>query len=73
MKGHDDSDLENDRGRAGQEVPAVKLLVQETKEMQVQSLDQEEPLEEGMATHASILAWRMNGQRSLAGYSPWGP
>ena len=28
------------------------------KEMQVQSLDLEEPLEEGMATHSSILAWR---------------
>ena len=47
--------------------------MQETKEMQVQSLDQEEPLEEGMTTHSSILAWRMNGQRSLACYSPWGP
>ena len=26
--------------------------------MQVQSLGQEDPLEEGMATHPSILAWR---------------
>ena len=26
--------------------------------MQVQSLGWEEPLEEGMATHSSILAWR---------------
>ena len=26
-----------------------------------------------MATHCSILAWRMHGQRSLVGYSPWGP
>ena len=25
-----------------------------------------------MATHSSILAWKMHGQRSLAGYSPWG-
>ena len=32
----------------------------------------EDPLEEGMATHSSILAWRTHGQRSLAGYSPWG-
>ena len=38
----------------------------------VRSLDQEDPLEEGMATHSSILAWRIRGQRSLAGYSPWG-
>jgi len=25
-----------------------------------------------MATHSSILTWRIPGQRSLAGYSPWG-
>ena len=30
--------------------------VQEMQESQVQSLGQEEPLEEGMATHSSILA-----------------
>ena len=24
-----------------------------------------------MATHSSILAQRIHGQRSLAGYSPW--
>ena len=29
------------------------------QEMQVPSLDQEDPLEEGMATHFSILAWRI--------------
>ena len=27
--------------------------------MQVQSLGRVEPLEEGMATHSSILAWRI--------------
>ena len=27
--------------------------------MQVQSLGREDPLEEGMATHTSILAWRI--------------
>ena len=27
--------------------------------MQVQSLGQEDPLEQGMATHSSILAWRI--------------
>ena len=31
----------------------------ETQEMQVLSLGQEDPLEEGMATHSSILAWRI--------------
>ena len=29
------------------------------KETQVRSLGQEAPLEEGMATHSSILAWRI--------------
>ena len=28
------------------------------QETQVQSLGQEEPLEEGMAAHSSVLAWR---------------
>ena len=31
-----------------------------TKETQVQSLGQEDPLEEGMATHSNILAWRIS-------------
>ena len=31
----------------------------ETQEMQVLSLGQEDPLEEGMTTHSSILAWRI--------------
>ena len=35
--------------------------MQETQEVQVRSLGQEDPLEEGMATHSSILTWR----------SPW--
>ena len=29
------------------------------QETQVQSLDQEVPLEKGMATHSSIVAWRI--------------
>ena len=31
----------------------------EMQETQVQSLDQGDPLEEGMTTHSSILAWRI--------------
>ena len=42
------------------------------QEIWVQSLGWEDPLEEGMATHSSILAGESHGQRSLAGYSPWG-
>ena len=36
----------------------------------VQSLGWEDPLEEGMATHSSSLAWRI--PRNLVHYSPWG-
>ena len=42
------------------------------QETQVRSLDQEDSLEEGIATHSSILAWRIHGQKSLVDYSPWG-
>ena len=41
------------------------------QEPQVQSLGQEDPLEEEMATHASILAWEIP-KRSLVGYNLWG-
>ena len=43
------------------------------QETLVQFLGWEDPLEEGMATHSSILAWESHGQRTLAGYGPWGP
>ena len=33
--------------------------MQETQEMRIQSLGQEDPLEKGMATHCNILAWRV--------------
>ena len=39
---------------------------------QIRSLGWENPLEEYMATHSTILAWKSCGQRNLAGYSPWG-
>ena len=50
----------------------ICLPMQETQEIQVQSLGQEDSLEKKMATHSRILAWKINGQRSLAGYSLWG-
>ena len=34
------------------------------------SLGQEDPLEEEVSTHSSILEWETHGQRSLAGYNP---
>ena len=42
------------------------------QEMQVRSLGQEDPLEEGMAPHSIFLPGESHGQRSLVGYSPWG-
>ena len=41
-------------------------------ETQVQSLGGEVPLEKGMATHSSILAWRILWMRSLVSYGPRG-
>ena len=41
------------------------------QEMWVQSLGQEGHLDQGMATHPSILPGEPHGQRSLEGYSPW--
>ena len=35
------------------------LVIQETQEMQVLSQSWEDPLEKGMATHFSILAWEV--------------
>ena len=46
--------------------------MQEEQEMQVQSQGWEDPLEEEMAPHFSILARKFHGQRSLAGYGLWG-
>ena len=43
-----------------------------TQETQGRSLGQEDPLEEEIATHSSIPAWKSHGQRRLVGYSPWG-
>ena len=37
------------------------------QETWVQSLGQEDPLEEGMATHSSILAWRTPMDRGVHG------
>ena len=41
--------------------------MQESQEMQVQFLGQEDPLEEGMASHSSVLAWRIPRTEELLG------
>ena len=40
--------------------------------MPVQSLGQENPLEEGVTTHSSILAWRIPWSGEPGSYGPWG-
>ena len=47
------------------DLPAVQ-------ETWVRFLGQEDPLEEGMATHSSILAWKVPWTEEPEGYSPWG-
>ena len=42
------------------------------QETWVQSLGQEDSLENGMATTSVFLPGEFHGQRSLVGYSPWG-
>ena len=38
----------------------------------VQSLDQEDPLEKEMATHSSVLAWRIPGMEEPGGLPSMG-
>ena len=42
------------------------------QDTQVRSLGPEDPLEKRMATHPSILAWRIPWTEAPGGYSPWG-
>ena len=42
------------------------------RETQVQPLGWEDPLEKGRAPTPVFLPGEVHGQRSLAGYSPWG-
>ena len=63
--------LEDERRPAGEASNRVSLVAQMVKNLpavqgaRVQSLGREDPLEKGMATHSSILAWRI-----LVDYSP---
>ena len=52
-------------GFSGEGLPAMQ-------ETHVRFLGQEDPLEKEMVTHSVFLPGKSHGQRSLAGYSPWG-
>ena len=49
------------------------LPMQEVLEMRVQSLGQEDPLEEEMATHSSILAWEVPWTEEPGSLQSMGP
>ena len=52
----------------------ASLMVQMVKNLPAmqETLGQEDPLEKGMATHSSILAWRMPWIEEPGGHSPQG-
>ena len=50
----------------------IHLLMEETLEIPVQSLGQEDALEKGMATHSSILAWRVPWAEEPSGLQSMG-
>ena len=53
-------------------VPRMVKNLPAMQETWVRSLGWEDPLEKGMTTHSSILAWRITWtEESLAGYSLW--
>ena len=59
-------DLELDFCPGGSEVKNPPTM-QKMQETWIPSLGQEDLLEEEMATHSSILAWEIHGQKSLVG------
>ena len=60
----------------GMELPrwygGAHLPTQETQEKQVQSLGGEDPLEESLAIHSSILAWRIPRSEEPGGLQSMG-
>ena len=49
-----------------------QLSMVETQEKWVQSLGREDPLEREMATHSSILAWKISWTEEPGGLQPMG-
>ena len=59
-------------GFPGNSVVKNLPAVQELQETQVPSLGQEVPLEEGVATHSNILAWRISWTEEPGGLQSMG-
>jgi len=49
----------------------INLPIQEIQETWAQFLGQEDTLEEEMASHSSILAWKIAWTKEPSEYSPW--
>ena len=64
--------LENVLGFPGGSVVKNLPVMQEPQEMRGQSLGWENPLKEGMATHYSILAWRISWTEEPGGLQSLG-
>ena len=63
--------LQNSKWAGGSAVRNLPAL-QKTQETQVPFLSREDPLEEGMATHSSSLAWRIPRTEELGGLQSMG-
>ena len=57
---------------ASQVVLVVKNLLANAEETRVQSLGQEDTMEEGMATHSNIFAWRILRTKEPGGLQSMG-
>ena len=58
---YEDSEQINEKYFQQQDFPVAQTVknVSEVQETRIWSLGQEDPLEKGIATHSSILAWRI--------------
>ena len=54
-----------------QQVKNLPAMI-EMREMWFRSLGREDPMKEGIATHSSILAWRIPWAEELGGLQPIG-
>ena len=64
--------LRNKLNKRASLVPQMVKNLPAMQETQLWFLGQEDPLEKGMAIHKRFLPGEFHGQRSVAGYSPWG-
>ena len=64
--------LRQQRGRLGKNKAQRVKNLHAMQETQVRSLGQEDPLEEEMAPHSSILAWRIPWTEEPGGLQPMG-